>query len=110
MIDGFYRCMAGDDTAGLIDLYAPDALVIRFNGTSSGAAEIADFFADERRQHGEYKLRSVDQVIQSGDVLMWDALVDTSQGILETTEVLVLDGAGKIRRHVPGIRGYWGSI
>jgi len=96
LIDRFYRCMSDDDSVGFTDLSAPDALVIRFNGTSAGAAEIAEFFGEEQRQHGEDKLRSVDQVTQSGDVLMWDALVDTPKGTLETTEVLVLDGAGKI--------------
>ena len=108
LINRFYAALAANDIAALVELYSPDARVIRFNGTSKGAAEIADHFAEMRTEHEPYALQSIDQVTMSGDVLMWDALVNTSKGVLETVEVLVLDGDGKIRRHVPGLLGYWG--
>ena len=108
LINRFYAALAANDIPALVELYSPDARVIRFNSTSKGAAEIADHFAEMRAEHEPYILQSLDQMTTSGDVVMWDALVNTSKGVLETVEVLVLDADGKIRRHVPGLLGYWG--
>lgn len=69
----------------------------------------ADALADVRSRHQPYELHSIDQLAKVGDVVMWDAVVTTANGMLETTEVLVLDDAGKIERHIPGLRGYWGD-
>ena len=101
--------MAAGNVEALAELYSPDALVIRFDATSTGAAEILEFFSKMYAEHGQYELHSLDQVTESGDVLMWDAMVTTSNGIVQTTEVFVLDNDGKIRRHIPGFRGYWGK-
>jgi ketosteroid isomerase-like protein len=109
LIGRFYESLAKGDLDGVVDLYSADALVIRFNATSTGPAEIREFHAGELAKHGTYELHTMDQLTESGDVLMWDALVTTSNGIIETTEVLVLDDDGKIRRHIPGFRGYWGK-
>ncbi len=108
LIDRFYECMAGGDIDAMMDLYVSDALVIRFDGASAGVAEIRGFLTDVLERHQPYALHSIDQVTRVGDVLMWDAMVNTSNGIIQTTEVLVLDDAGKITRHIPGVRGYWG--
>ena len=108
LIDRFYRCMAMGDERGLAELYAPDAAMIRFDGTSEGVSEIIAFLSTVRERHQKYELEAIDQVTQAEDVLMWDAMVRTTDGLLQTTEVLVLDKAGKIVRHIPGMRGYWG--
>ena len=109
LIKRFYETLGGGDLDGVVDLYGADALVIRFNATSTGPSEIRQFHAGELAKHNRYELFKLDQLTESGDVLMWDALVTTSNGIIETTEVLVLDDDGKIRRHIPGFRGYWGK-
>lgn len=109
LIDRYYETLAAGDVEALAELYSPEALVIRFDGTSTGTSEIFEFFSKMYAEHGQYTLHSLDQVTESGDVLMWDALVTTSNGVVQTTEVLVLDDDGKIRRHIPGFRGYWGK-
>ena len=109
LINRYYEILAAGNVDALAELYNPDALVIRFDSTSTGMPEILDFFAHVYAQHGQYDLHSLDQVTESDDVVMWDALVTTSNGILQTTEVLVLDDNGKIIRHIPGFRGYWGK-
>jgi hypothetical protein len=109
LAEQFYRVMAASpDAVALAELYAPDALVIRFNGASAGFEEISTFLTDVRSRHRPYELHSIDQLARVGDVVMWDAVVNTDNGMLETTEVLVLDD-GKIKRHIPGLRGYWGD-
>lgn len=51
---------------------------------------------------------SVDQFQDTGDIVMWDATVERDEGMLETTHIVILDGDGLTRRHIPRIRGYWG--
>jgi ketosteroid isomerase-like protein len=109
LIDQYYATMAAGDVEALAAFYSLDALVIRFDGTSTGIAEILEFFTKMHAHYGQYELQSLDQVTESGDVLMWDALVTTSNGVVQVTEVLVLDEDGKIRRHMPGFRGVWGK-
>jgi hypothetical protein len=109
LIDRYYATMGAGEIAALAAFYSPDALVIRFDGTSTGIEEILEFFTNMHAHYGQYELHSLDQVTESGDVLMWDALVTTATGIVQVTEVLVLDDDGKIRRHIPGFRGFWGK-
>lgn len=109
LVRRWYQHVADDDVEQLASMYREDAQVIRFDGTSTGQAEIIDFLSSARRRHDPYVLRSVDQFTQSGDIVMWDASVETNAGVMQTTEILVLDGDGKIERHIPGIRGYWGA-
>jgi ketosteroid isomerase-like protein len=109
LIDRYYATMGAGDVAALAEFYSPDALVIRFDGTSTGIEEILEFFTKVHDHYGQYELQSLDQVTESGDVLMWDALVTTANGVVQVTEVLVLDEDGKIRRHIPGFRGFWGK-
>jgi ketosteroid isomerase-like protein len=108
LIDRYYTILAAGNVDAVAELYSPEALVIRFDGTSTGMSEILEFFSKMYAEHGRYELHSLDHVTESGDVLMWDALVTTSNGVVQVTEVLVLDAEGKIRRHIPGFRGYWG--
>jgi ketosteroid isomerase-like protein len=109
LIDRYYATLAAGNVEALAEFYSPDALVIRFDGTSTGTTEILEFFSKKYAEHGHFTLHSLDHVTESGDVLMWDALVTTANGVVQVTEVLVLDDDGKIRRHIPGFRGYWGK-
>ena len=100
--------MASGDEAALRALYDPDAVMIRFNGTTTGVDEIVGFLAATRTRHSPYELADIEQEIHAGDVVMWDAMVSTDDGMLQTTDVLVLGDDGRILRHIPGLRGYWG--
>ncbi len=108
LIDRFGKLMAYGDTSGLARLYSPDAMVVLFYRMASGRDEIEQLLAASLRSHGRYDVMSIDQYQHAGDVIMWDATVETELGLLQTTHVVMLDDEGLIRRHVPGIRGYWG--
>ncbi len=108
LVDRFGKLMADGDTATLAHMYSPDAKIVLFYGVASGRTEIEQMLAGSLRSHGRYDVLSIDQFQHDGDVVMWDATVETDTGPLQTTHVVVLDDDGRIRRHVPGIRGYWG--
>jgi hypothetical protein len=109
MADRFYDAMATAGIDALRQLYTADAQVIRFDGLADGLDEVAEFWDETRRRHAPYELHSIDQYTAADDVIMWDAMVTTDNGILQTTEVLVIKD-GLVTRHIPGIRGYWGAI
>lgn len=108
LVEDYYRLLGGGDIAALTGLYAADAEVVRYDGVATSVDEISTFFTLFLAKHSGISLRSVEQITQAADVLMWDALVDTDNGILQTVDVMVLDSDGAIRRHIPGVRGYWG--
>lgn len=108
LVDDYYRLLGGGDIDGLVGLYGPDAEIVRYDGVARTPDEIAGFFQLYLAKHAGLTLRSVDQLTDTADVLMWDALVATDNGVLQTLDVMVLDDRGSIRRHIPGIRGYWG--
>ncbi len=110
LLERFYQLMASPPGVDAVaEFYAPDAAVIRFDGTSSGLEAISSFLTEVHSRHEPYRLQSVDQLTRAGDVVMWDAVVETSNGMLDTVEVFVLDDTGKIKRHIPGVLGYWGG-
>ena len=108
LVDRFGKLMGDGDTAALANMYAPDAMVVLFYRMASGRHEIEQLLAGSLRSHGRYDVMSIDQYQHAGDVMMWDATVETDLGLLQTTHVVMLDDEGLIRRHIPGIRGYWG--
>jgi len=108
LVNEYYRLLGTGDIAGLVGLYGTDAEIIRYDGLARTPDDIASFFRLFLAKYPGVSLRSVDQLTQAADVLMWDALVDTDAGVLQTVDVVVLDDAESIRRHIPGIRGYWG--
>jgi len=96
------------DVPGLVALYEPDAEIVRFDGCSRGADEILDFFEQYLATHGRFDLHTIDPYRAADDIVMWDALSYTDDGVLHTSNVVVLGDDGLIRRHMPGILGYWG--
>ena len=108
LVQRFGKLMSDGDVRSLAELYAPDAKVVLFYRVASGREEIRQFLEGRLAAHGYYNVLSVDQFQDAGDVVMWDATVETETGPMQTTHVVVLDDDGLIRRHVPGIRGYWG--
>lgn len=109
LIEMFYERLGSGDPDRVLDMYTDDAEIVRYDGVAATPGEIRRFYTDELERHGHLRLRQIDRVQQADDVLMWDALVDTAHGILQAVHVVTLDDHGRFRRHVPGIRGYWGS-
>lgn len=108
IIDRLYELLSAGDVERLAMLYASDGEIIRYDGVASTRSGIEGYYRDHIRRHPGSKLRQLDKVRQAGDVLMWDALVDTDAGLRQTIDVVILDDEGLIRRHIPGFRGYWG--
>lgn len=108
LIERYYAAMASRDDEQLGALYADDALVIRFAGSVRGRESIIDFLRGVRAEHRPFELHSITRVRAAGDIVMWDALITTGVGVLQTTDVVVVDDDGLIDHHVLGNRGYWG--
>lgn len=109
LVETYAKLVAREDVAALGELYAPDAEVVRYDGAARGRAEIPAFLISRAAALGGYELMSIEQFQETDDVILWEATVETTQGILETSDVMVIDENGLIRRHFPGIRGYWGQ-
>jgi ketosteroid isomerase-like protein len=108
-VERFYEVLAAGDVDAVLALYEPDAEIVRYDGVADSPGAIAAYFRNFLMHHPGFTLRSVDQLREADDVLMWDALVDTDNGILMTVHVVVFGDDGRIRRHIPGVRGYWGG-
>lgn len=105
----FYELLEQGDIDGVVGLYEPGAEIVRYDGVADNPGAIRAYFRNYLMHHPGFKLRLVDPIREADDVLMWDALVDTDNGILMTVNVLVFGDDGRIRRHIPGVRGYWGD-
>lgn len=108
LVDRFGKLMSDGDLDGLAAMYAPTAKVVLFYAVATGRNEIRDLLARSLASHGQYRVMSVDRFQDAGDVVLWDATVETALGPLQTTHVALLDDDGLILRQIPGIRGYWG--
>ena len=100
--------MSRGDVDTLANMYAADAEVVVYHRVAVGRDEIRELLSTSLAAHGLYRVISVDQFQDTGDIVMWDATVERDEGILETTHIVILDDVGLIRRHIPRIRGYWG--
>jgi predicted SnoaL-like aldol condensation-catalyzing enzyme len=109
LIYRFYALLGAGDVEGVAALYGDDAAIVRYDGVAATRAAIITYFEGFLRRHGACSLRSIDQFRESDDVVMWDAMLDTDDGVLQSAHVVVLDTRRAIRRHVPDIRGYWGK-
>lgn len=107
-VERFYERLAAGDVAGLAALYTPDAEIIRYDAVATTPEQVTAYFEGFLGRHTGARLQSVDQLREADDVLMWDARVETDAGILQVVHVVVFDDDGLVRRHIPGIRGYWG--
>lgn len=108
IIERYYDAMNANDDDAVGALYADDALIIRFAGAVRGKEAIVDFLRGVRAEHRPFDLHQIERVRSKDDVIMWDAMVTTSSGVLQTTDVVVIDDDGLVDHHVLGTRGYWG--
>lgn len=109
LIDRYYELLGACDVAGLTGLYGDGAQIVRFDQVAATSDEIAAFLDAFLRRHRNCSLRSIDQFRETDDIVMWDAMLDTDDGVLQSTHVVVLATDGTIHRHIPHVRGYWGS-
>ena len=109
LTEAYYKSLRNADLTALVELYAEDAEVVRYDGSAKGRDEIRSFFESWLARYGSFSLVSVDNVRQVDDVALWDATVDTQLGVLLTYDVAILEADALIRRHVPSVRGYWGG-
>lgn len=107
--DRYYELLASGDVQRLSMLYADGAEIVRYDGVASTPDEIADYYRVYLERHPGLALRQIDQIRRAGDVMLWDALVDSRAGVMQTVEVMILDDDGRVTRHIPGFRGYWGG-
>lgn len=103
------KLMARADVDALVDLFAEDGEVVRFPGVARGQDQIRAYLIGFLSAHGKYELVSVDQEQSGSDSVIWEATVSTKSGPLQAYGVFIFDENGKVRRHFPGIQGYWGS-
>ncbi len=109
LIERYYDALASGAIDDVLALYADDAEIVRYDGVAATPDEMRGYFEQHLARHPGLTLRQIDRVREADDVLIWDALLDTEVGILQVFHVVLLDDAGKVLRHVPGIRGYWGA-
>ncbi|MGI9616481.1 MAG: YybH family protein [Acidimicrobiales bacterium] len=109
IIDDFANSLAARDVDRAVALYAPDAVVVRYEGAATGPDEIRSFLVGFLSGFDRFDLVSIDQVRESGDTLIWDASIETGDGVLQTTNVVLFNEDGLIVRHIPLLRGFWGK-
>lgn len=109
LIERYYELLANGDLDGLLAMYADDAEIVRYDGVATTPEELREYHEQHRRRHPGLRLFQIDRVLVADDIVMWDAMLDTEAGYLQVAHVVVLDESGRFRRHMPGVRGYWGG-
>ncbi len=109
MIERYYDRLAAGDIDGVLAMYTDDAEIVRYDGVATNPAELRGYFTDHLARNPGLHLNQIVQVREADDVLMWDALVATDNGLLQVVHVTILDDDGRIHRHIPGMRGFWGG-
>ena len=108
LIERLHAGLEGRDLATVVSLYSADAELVRYDGAARGPEEIGAFYGRYLDNHGTYILDQIVEFRSIDDVVLWDAMVNTDEGVLMTYDVAILDDDGLIVRHVPTMRGYWG--
>jgi hypothetical protein len=108
LVEELHEALATAEVSAIASLYAADAELVRYDGAAKGPDEIGAFFGRYLATHGQYKLDRIVDFRSVDDVILWDAMVETNAGLLLTYDVIILNDDGKILRHVPATRGYWG--
>jgi predicted SnoaL-like aldol condensation-catalyzing enzyme len=104
----YYELLAEGDVERLAMLYADDGEIVRYDGVAKGADQLTAYYRSYLERTPGIKLLQIEQLRRADDVLLWDATLDSDVGTLQTVEVMILDEDGRIARHIPGFRGYWG--
>jgi hypothetical protein len=108
IIDRLYELIKAGDIDRLAMLYSSEGEIVRYDGVASSPPEIRQYYRAYLGNRPGLRLRAIDKLLTTGNLVMWDALLDSDDGILQTIDVVILDDEGLIHRHIPGFRGYWG--
>ena len=108
LVEHILKLRSDGHAADLADLYSSDAIIVRRSGAARGTEEIRSFLDEFLKAHERFELIAIESLNACDDVIVFDAMVETTVGLLQVAEVIVIDDNGLIRRHVPGLRGYWG--
>lgn len=108
-VDAYYASLTNRDLDAMAALYGDDAEIVRYDGVAATPDEIRGYHNAYLARNGSIRLEQVDQLREADDVLIFDALVHTDLGLLQAVHVIMFDSNGKVRRHIPGMRGFWGK-
>ena len=96
------RLIEAGDLEGLLEQYDDEAVLVRFDRVVAGREGLREFFAAYLA--AEPRVRSVDAYADAGDVVSYQATLETAGGELRGYGVFVLRD-GKIWRQVAGAVG-----
>lgn len=108
-VEEYLRALGDRDVDSALGFYADDAVIVSFRGVAEGREQLRSFLVGFLAAYDGYQLVSVDQLRAANDVVVWDATIETGGGMLQVTNVVTQNTEGKIVRHVPLVRGYWGK-
>lgn len=96
--------LAEQDTEGLVESqYHVDAVLVGFEFTVRGHAELKTHFKNYLGHLGKIKLLSTDQFAEIEDGIFFEATVETDIGIAVVYDVFMLQD-GKAVRHFTGVK------
>lgn len=108
-IERYYEALSAGDIDRLLRMYGEGAEIVRYDGVADTPDEMRAYFEQHLARNPGFSFNQVVEVRQADDVLMWDALVDTDNGIVQMFHVVLIGPDGRFRRHIPGMRGFWGG-
>ncbi len=108
-IERYYDALTAGDFDRLLRMYGDGAEIVRYDGVADTPEEMRGYFEQHLERNPGLSLHSIVETRVTDDVLMFDALVNTDNGVLQVFHVLLSGPDGRIRRHIPGMRGFWGG-
>ena len=96
------ECLKAGDLDGLMDQYAEDAQLIRFDMVVTGKEALRTFFADYIAHIKPFELVSTDKYTDTEDAMFFEATVSANGNTLRVYDVFMIE-EGKIKRHFAGI-------
>ena len=109
LVEQYLKALGDRDVDMALSFYSDHGVIVSFEGVAEGVDQLRSFLAGFLAAYDNYDLVSIDQLRAAHDLIVWDATMETGVGLLQVTNVVMLDENGKIVRHVPSVRGYWGK-
>jgi ketosteroid isomerase-like protein len=81
--------------------YHPDAVLVSFENVVRGHAALRDFFRQYCVRLGDFKVLSLDQFVETGDALFFEATVSSAFGKVQVYDAFSLR-AGRATHHFAG--------
>lgn len=96
------RALESGDLDALMNQYAEDAVLVRFDKTISGKANIREFMKGYLETLGSFKLISTDKFTETDDAIFFEATVLSDNGQVQVYDVFMLRD-GKITHQFAGV-------